>query len=273
MRESYLKQFLRLISLWLKRWIIRRYMDENLEITDHLFSPDARILILAPHPDDEAFGLGGYLLRYREWFNREEMLDMMGNIFICYLTDGEHSLPHLPAHEVKHNRVELSKRALHRLKFSHHNVKRFHLPDGCLRELATTELSANSASRNTYRAIAELIRDNRINTILVTHQADYWPFDHVAAFHLARKLSIENQCKLYGFWVWAWYQQSIANLWRMDKRHYSLLPIAEVWNEKLKLIDLYTQEKAADGSPWVGHLPKVFERSNKWKFEIVERII
>lgn len=272
MKESFLKQFLRLISLWLKRWLVRRKISENREITDHLFSPDTRILILAPHPDDEVFGLGGFLIKYRECFNHEEIADMMGNIFVCYLTDGEHSLPHMPAHEVKMNRTETSKLALNRLKIPHHNVKRMYLPDGCLNQLSVTDFSPNTVLRNSYSILSDFIRDNQINTILVTHRFDYWPFDHLAAFNLARQLSTETRCTLYGYWVWAWYQQSIANFRKLDTRHYSLLPIADVLEEKKKLIELYLKDKAPDDTPWVGRLPKVFEVSNKWAFEVLERI-
>ena len=272
MIRLYLEQFLRLISLWIKRRIMRP-VKENAEVTSQLFSPDARILIIAPHPDDEIFGLGGYLLRYRDLFYKEEVFDMMENIFICFLTDGEHSRSHIPAHEVKHNRIEASKLALNRLKIIHQNVKRLHLPDGCLRELGPLELSTDQVNRNSYSILSEFIRENQINTILVTHEADYWPFDHVAAFDLARRLSKDNRCKLFGFWVWAWYQQSIMNILRMDKRHYSLLPVTEVKGEKLKLIDLYLKEKDADGVPWIGDLPKAFLASNKWKFEVVELIL
>lgn len=261
------------LTLFLKRWIVSRRLVENREMTDRLFSPEARILLLAPHPDDEIFGLGGYLLRYRGYFAHDESLNSMEQFFICYLTDGEHSLPDLPAHDVKYNRIELSKCAIKRLKFSHHNILRLHLPDGCLSELQTTELSKDSILGNAYQHLSDYIRKNDIDTILAPHVQDFWPFDHVATYRLAKDLSRQHFCRFYAYWVWAWYQQPIRRFFRLNKKQYSLLPIGKVLAEKENLIELYLKEKAPDGNSWSGILPKVFVKSNSWKYEVLERII
>ncbi len=260
------------LALFIKRWIVSRRLEENREISDQLFSPGSRILLLTPHPDDEIFGLGGYLLRYRDYFANEECFNSMERLFICYLTDGEHSLPELPAHEVKHNRIELSKCIVNRLKISHQNILRLHLPDGCLSELQASDLSKDSLSRNTYHYLSDFIRENDINIILAPHVQDSWPFDHVATYRLAKDLSRQHFCHFYAFWVWTWYQQPIRRFVRLNQKGYSLLSIESVLVEKEKLLDLYLKEKAPDGNSWSGILPNVFIKSNNWKFEVLERI-
>lgn len=261
------------LTLLLKRWIVNKRLEEKREISDQLFSSEARILLISPHPDDEVFGLGGFLLRYRDYFAQDENADSMSRIFICYITDGEHSLPHLPSHQVKHSRIELSRYAINRLKIPHQNILRLHLPDGCLTELLSSELTNNSLSRNAYKHLSDFIIENNIDTILAPHVQDYWPFDHVAVYRMAKELSQQHYCHFLAYWVWAWYQQPVRRFFRLNKKQHCLLPIQSVLSEKKKLVDLYIRDKAPDGNPWSGILPKVFVKSNIWKYEVLERII
>ena len=57
----------------------------------------APVLILSPHPDDEAIGMGGTLCKH---------LDNGSDVTVLYLTDGDAHLTHT-ANEARHGLIAL----------------------------------------------------------------------------------------------------------------------------------------------------------------------
>jgi LmbE family N-acetylglucosaminyl deacetylase len=86
----------------------------------------ARIVVVAPHPDDEVFGAGGLIQRCRSQ-------DV--TVHVLAVTDGEGSHPRAAVsrrHELARRRLEESTEALGRLGCDQSTVERLRLPDGAV---------------------------------------------------------------------------------------------------------------------------------------------
>jgi len=250
--------------IWLKQTIAHARFPVCDDLPLDLFSVESRILLLAPHPDDEVFGLGGYMIKYRKKFARDDMPDSMNRVFVCFLTDGEASLTDEPKSEIALHRKDISTRALHRLKLEEKQILRLHLPDG----MVTENLSLTSDDK-TFCALNEFIMQHKINVILAPSQYEFWPKDHVAAFYLARSLCEKTGCKLYSYWVWTWFNISALKLFKLRKENIFRLPIPDVLDEKIELIHFYLRETNANGHSWCGNLPPALLRAVSWKYEIL----
>ncbi len=230
-----------------------------------LFSTDSRILLIAPHPDDEVFGLGGYLIKYRKKFAREDSADSsMNRFFVCYLTDGEASLTDETKSEVAMHRRDISVRVLHRLKLDERQVLRLHLPDGAVSD--NLSLTSDDAAVS---ALNQFVTQYQVNVIIAPSEHEFWPKDHVAAFYLAKYLCEQTGCKLYTYWVWTWFNISVMKLLKLKKETIFRLPVMDVLDEKRELIHFYLRETNANGHSWCGILPPALLRAVKWKYEIL----
>jgi LmbE family N-acetylglucosaminyl deacetylase len=144
-----------------------------------------RVLVVAPHPDDEAIGCGGQLLRHTQ---------AGGRVQAVFLTSGERGLPELPAEQVWRIREAEARRAarvlgLERLSF-------LRLPDGEVR----TVLDEGS------RGLSVLLEQSFPTIIYLPHPADHHP-DHLATLPLVRRAlerwkERSDWPRLLGYEVW-----------------------------------------------------------------------
>ena len=81
------------------------------------------IVIIAPHPDDEIIGLGGFII---------QMLRKKKRIHFIFLTDGEESNSFPDKERIKEERIKLTSEVMNKLKISDEFVHRLHLPDGAI---------------------------------------------------------------------------------------------------------------------------------------------
>lgn len=176
----------------------------RLEVPDRL-----RILVVAPHPDDETLGAGGLMQRVRK---------LHGRVTVAYLTSGDGyvdgveletgKLKPRPEDFVDYGELRLREalRALQAMSVKPKNLLIFGFPDGGLVDLLTTHRSSSNPfispftrdSRSPYpdsvnhgavysgveleRALAREITEVNPSWIAVTAPWDIHP-DHCATFH------------------------------------------------------------------------------------------
>jgi LmbE family N-acetylglucosaminyl deacetylase len=147
----------------------------------------SRILVLAPHPDDEAIGCGGTLLLHRQ---QGDMVQ------IVFLTSGERGGHKLPEDNVIKLREREAQAAARILGVKH--LEFWRLPDGAVRP-----------TRAAVDRLRKKLRQCQPDRIYVTHDQEMHP-DHRGAVRLLRRAlggSKGNRPVLLGYEVWTPIQQ------------------------------------------------------------------
>lgn len=124
----------------------------------------ARVLVLSPHPDDEAIGCGGTLRRH---------VEQGDEVRVLFLTSGEKGGHSLPAEEVAPQREREAHAAAAILGVS--ELSFWREPDGGLR-----------ATRGLEARLAEIVRAWPAAVVYVPHDREMHP-DHRAATRLLRR--------------------------------------------------------------------------------------
>jgi LmbE family N-acetylglucosaminyl deacetylase len=240
----------------------RQFITVPLSVASLRSMPDYRsILLVAPHPDDEIIGIGGFLVRHLRAGRRAA---------IVYLTDGERSLEDLDPSVVASERSNLTNRVLSRLGVPGNLAIRLHLPDGDVPRANGDQDQFLDAARR----LRAVIDEERPDAVLVTHPLETWPYDHVAAHELVVEAlkSSSRKCDLYGYWVWLWYCMPLKKVRSIRWRQVSRLDIMETLSEKAVLMDQYLGALAPDGRPWSGVLPKAMLKVFERPYEVVEKL-
>jgi LmbE family N-acetylglucosaminyl deacetylase len=216
------------------------------------------IIIVAPHPDDEIFGLGGLML-----FALEKRI----HIHIIYLTDGENSGVWHDKLEIGRKRVELSDKVCGAIGIDKSKINRFHIPDG---EVPRRGNSGFEEVAEKLRALIDLIQPD---VVFTTHFSEYWPYDHVAAYEIAVEAVDGSRTKpqLWFYWIWTWYNISPKGLFNLHIQKMRKIKIDKFYLQKKELMDIYLNAFTPDGKPWSGILPGELLKSLNLPFEIVEK--
>jgi LmbE family N-acetylglucosaminyl deacetylase len=214
------------------------------------------ILLVVPHPDDEIFGLGGFLL---------DQSQKNAKITIVYLTDGEASLEDVPREMTAQSRITISANVIKELSAAGLRTFRLHLPDG------RVPFSNDDLYSSALKSIREILSEVKPEAVFVTHPADFWPYDHVAAFELTKQALQELKFtgKFYGYWVWLWYNYSFRNFKNIGWKNTYKIPIHSFINKKKRLIAMYMSPVAPNGKPYSGVLPKAFLSAFSFPYEMV----
>lgn len=163
--------------------------------------PQARLVILAPHPDDEVLALGGLLHRHR----RCELFAV---------TDGEASHPDSPLlgpQDLRTLRYLERAEALHRLGRGDLRVRRLGHADGAVdRDLLASQ-------------IAEVLEPGDV--CVATWRGDGHP-DHEAVGHAARLAAAQRRVGLWEYPVWTWHW-AVPGDSRVPWRHAVRLPMSQ----------------------------------------------
>ena len=241
--------------------IVKRFIKTSLPHSNKL-RPDIfnSILVIAPHPDDEILGLGGLIIK---------SIIEGRQVNILYLTDGENSDIWQDKEKIRRERIKLSEKVYLKLDIPASNIFRLHLPDGSVPQ------QGEEGFNHAVETIKEIIEQINPEAVFTTHCDDYWPFDHVAAAHIAKEAVLRSDARpqFWYYWVWAWYNirpwqlfgSKIGNLRKMD--------IRDQLSRKKELTDIYMNSLTPDGKPWSGILPKPLLKAFKYPFEIVEKIL
>ena len=213
-------------------------------------------LIIAPHPDDEVIGLGGYLLK---------TIQQGGKVQLIYLTDGDGSGVWPDREEIKHQRINLSDTVCRQLEIE--SVVRLHLPDGIVPR------KGEDGFKEIVDQLTQLIDELKPDTVFATSATDYWPYDHVACSEMA-VAAVQQSCTkpaLWFYWVWAWYHLRLWQLHKLNFHNLYKVDISDQLNEKMKLMDMYLKPTTPFGKPWSGVLPKAMLYPFSKPIEIVEK--
>ena len=152
----------------------------------HDFPEHSRVVILAPHPDDEILGCAGLL---------QHLLQLERQVLIVAITNGTGSHPdstvNTPEYLAKARPAEsiAAFKALHLKKLEYVQL---HLPDGKVAE-NHSKLKSD---------IESLIQADDI--LVCTHVKDGHP-DHEFSAHVALNIAKQHQLKIYQVLVWTWH--------------------------------------------------------------------
>ena len=166
--------------------------------------PGKDILVLAPHPDDEALGCGGSLLG----------LSSNQNACIVFLTDGGMGDPKGKYENIVLLRKKEAKSAWE--KHDHCKLEFLGFPDGKLGE-------------NVEKAIEDISKLGKFDLILTTSPVDRHP-DHRASAKIAVRLSKEWSADIWAYEVWTVLPVS------------RVVDITERINQKISLIRHYKSQ-------------------------------
>lgn len=210
-----------------------------------------KLLILAPHPDDEVFGCSG-LIQQQIISGRE--------VYIIFMTRGETSHSNccnIDKEVLKSERAKLTDNALSLLGVKQHNIFRLSYPDGSL-----------SYCSEESRKLKSLINQINPDAIFVPHSGEGWN-DHIETQNIAMELIKDKNIELYAYCVWFWYY----NVWNIDwKNAFTISMSKKQLKQKNQAIDTYIYAKAPCGKPYSGVLPKVFVWANRWNKELYFKI-
>lgn len=232
------------------------------------FVPEGRMLIVAPHPDDEVIGCGGLIARLVAEGRAPHVIVMTGG-------GGSHGKDStISKEEIVRNRRQLTRNALGILGVPEENLHELNFPDGEIPSgMENLELKIENGER-----LRVLLEEIGPDTVLVPHWGEGWP-DHVNTAKLVREMlrelvisneqlaiSGQNVPRVWEYCVWMWYY----NVWRgLDwKNARSLRLSPEELKLKREAIKAYVEPTAPDGKPWSGNLPKIFLDANRGGREI-----
>ena len=159
------------------------------------FPKNSRVLILAPHPDDEILGCAGLM---------QKLSRLQRNIVLVAITNGTGSHPDSPLYtqdQLNQIRPAESKAALEVLNIQ--NIQRiaFNLQDGAI---ATSHAQF-------YEQLEQLIQANDI--LITTYEKDGHP-DHEHSAYVVSKTAKKYQLKYFQvlIWTWHWAQPNNAQI-------------------------------------------------------------
>ena len=176
----------------------------------------SRILVLAPHPDDETIGCGGTLLRHAK---------QRDDVHVVFLTSGEkggHGRPEAETLRVRENEARKATTVL-----GVKQIEFWHLTDGALRATPTA-----------VAVLKKKLEQFKPDRIYVTHGKEMHP-DHRGAVRLLRQAMAGAKGKrpeVLGYEVWTPIQQ-------LDE----IVDISPFLEKKLRAIRIYRSQCAVVG--------------------------
>jgi LmbE family N-acetylglucosaminyl deacetylase len=200
-----------------------------------LLALDSRLVIVAPHPDDEVLACGGLLAMHADRGGRSDVIGV---------TDGEAShsadLSRSPELLAISRRAE-SSRGLQALRAAPH-VTRLGIPDGQVRQHADRLVGA----------LLLLLEPS--DTVVVTWRFDGHP-DHEAAGEAAVRACARVGSRLLEapVWMWDWASPGDARVpWHGMRRLALPMPIQMRKRQALAMHQTQLQDRAGDEGPVLG---------------------
>lgn len=235
-----IKDFIRQIRVTIIQCLLHR--STSLQLKD-------KVLIVAPHPDDEVLGCSGLIQR---------MIENGKQVHIVILSGGgksHQSCCHIDESTLIDSRRNLSRKAAEILGLPLNQLHFLDYPDG--------RISYNDPETQRLQTLIEKISPD---AIFVPHKGEGWS-DHIEAGKIVREIirTKSTPIQLYEYCVWFWYY----NTWNIDWKNAFVLKMNQREHRiKLKAIDAYVKPLAPCGKPWSGVLPRIFVKANQWNCEL-----
>ena len=223
---------------------LRIYLIHVISGTVRPLSLRKSVLIIAPHPDDEALGCGGLIRR---------MVEQGREVHVVVLTGGEKSLAEVDDEELRQVRRKMAQQASGILGGG---ITFLSYPDGKVRvdDPETVKLQ-------------DMIRMIQPEAIFIPHRGEGWN-DHVVVRSILQQLDC-GDAVLYEYCVWMWYY----NVWSLDWKNAYLLSMNDTeYKAKRDAMKVYLETMAPCGKPYSGVLPPVLVWAHRWKKELYFRI-
>lgn len=208
---------------------------------------EGKVLIVAPHPDDEVIGCGGLIARLVKEGNMPHIAILTGG-------EGSHgSCCSIERDQIVLERRKLTRRALDILEVGSDHLYEINFPDGGISE-----------AHPQVETLAKLIEILKPDAVFVPHWGEGWS-DHVKTAEIVKNL-LPDSASVYEYCVWMWYY----NVWRglnwTNAFNLRMTPMEH--RLKLTAMDAYINPLAPCGKPWSGVLPKVFVKANSGNREL-----
>jgi LmbE family N-acetylglucosaminyl deacetylase len=212
------------------------------------------MVIISPHPDDEALGCGGLISQLKK--NGCE-------VTVIILTGGENcsSTKDLESNHIKEVRRNLTRKACAVLGVSENDLYFLDFIDG----------SVNNKDSE-MKKLQEIIKRTNSKAVFIPHLEDGWN-DHVQAHKIVKDLLKGTSIELYAYCVWFWYTMPFKRVLSLKWKTVCYLTMDKNDNKaKSEAIAIYMRAKSPEGIFYSGQLPKILIKSCLWKHEIYFRI-
>lgn len=210
-----------------------------------------KMVIIAPHPDDEVIGCAGLIQALVEWGTPPHVIILTGG-------EGSHrGCCDTSAEEIVSARHQLTLKAATTFGLPESHIHCLHYPDGgvVLEHPETERLQA-------------LLSELAPQSVFVPHRGEGWS-DHLQAAEIVKHLLKGQDVSIYEYCVWMWYY----NVWRLDFKQARLLRMSRVQHQrKLQAVDEYVTPLAHCGKPWSGVLPNRSLKVARWSRELYFKI-
>lgn len=240
---------LAIIKDTIKSFLVRRSRFKAIRCKD--LEAGNRILILAPHPDDEVFGCGGLI---------KHLVDngIQPNVVVMSGGGASHkSCCDVASDTIIENRRMLTRKALYSLRVKPENIHFLDFTDSIIGDRPQSEMSR-------LKGILESVNPD---TLFLPHHGEGWP-DHLAVREIGLDMAPES-CSVYEYCVWWWFYRQSNPDW---KKAYSLKMTPAEHKAKLNAIQIYSNASAPCGKPWIGVLPNLFVKANSDKVELFFKV-
>jgi LmbE family N-acetylglucosaminyl deacetylase len=162
--------------------------------------PPTPLVMLAPHPDDETLGAGGFIAAQSRHSR---------DVVIVAVTDGENAYGYDP--DLAKIRQSEQRSALARLGVSAENIVRLRLPDSYV---------ASHETRLVDQLLPFVTKDTHL---LAPWRGDFHP-DHEACGRAAECVARRTGAVLTSYLFWTWHRGAIASLDGLSLRSFPLSP-------------------------------------------------
>lgn len=249
------------------------------------------VLIVAPHPDDETFGVGGLIASMGI---KAEATGSSSQVHVLFLTSGGRSHAEccdIPIRDLEARREAVALRATHILGVEQGNIYFFRLDDGGLPQPGTSGFS------EVVDRIASLLLKLKPDSVFVPHPLEGWS-DHEAAEHLVRNAIValaeprygqsangHRKATLYHYCVWFWFSMPLKKMWMVKWRQAITIelkgPVSDSpmtgtsrtpHQTKLAAMNAYLEDSCPCGRPSCGVLPGELLRALEWERELIFRV-
>jgi len=235
-------------------WIRNKRFRNSLSSVD--ISVD-RLMVIAPHPDDETIGAGGLIA-----MQRARSLP----VSVVFLTKGEAS--HLSccgidSAIVAARRQEQAKKAMAWWGVNKEALYWLGLPDSGIPN------DKHPAFKKTVEDLAGIIIQESPDAIFCTHPNDGW-LDHTNAAQLVKTVSQQKglKAKIYWYYIWAAFNLNHEKWKIFCHQPWGSLDISPVSESKMVALSAYFNDSPHTcGVPFAGRLPKMLLRMAKYNSE------